>query len=244
MKKTVLVTGASGEIGKEIAKAFAKEGYKVAIHYNSNEKAANELKTLLLNNGAEAEIFRADLLKNQEIKKLAASVIETMGRIDVLVNNAGTSLVKPFLDTEDNEGSELVSLNLVSAMALSKYAAEDMLKRKSGRIINISSVWGISGASCEVYYSASKAGMIGFTKALASELSPSGITVNAVAPGVIDTQMNAHLNVSEKAELVKEIPAGRFGNGYDVAKLVLFLASSDADYITGQAVNISGGFLI
>ncbi len=244
MKKTVLVTGASGEIGKEIAKAFAKEGYKVAIHYNSNEKAANELKTLLLNNGAEAEIFRADLLKNQEIKKLAASVIETMGRIDVLVNNAGVSLVKPFLDTEDNEGAELVSLNLVSAMALSKYAAEDMLKRKSGRIINISSVWGISGASCEVYYSASKAGMIGFTKALASELSPSGITVNAVAPGVIDTQMNAHLSASEKAELVKEIPAGRFGNGYDVAKLVLFLASSDADYITGQAVNISGGFLI
>ena len=244
MKKTVLVTGASGEIGREIAKAFAKEGYKVAIHYNNNEKAANELKALLLNNGAEAEVFKADLLKNQEIKKLAASVIETMGRIDVLVNNAGVSLVKPFLDTEDNEGAELVLLNLVSAMALSKYAAEDMLKRKSGRIINISSVWGISGASCEVYYSASKAGMIGFTKALASELAPSGITVNAVAPGVIDTQMNAHLSKSEKSELEKEIPAGRFGNGYDVAKLVLFLASSDADYIIGQAVNISGGFLI
>jgi len=244
MKKTVLVTGASGEIGREIAKAFAKEGYKVAIHYNNNEKAASELKALLLDNGAEAEIFKADLIKNEEIKKLALSVIEKMGRIDVLVNNAGISLVKPFLDTEDSEGAELMEVNLLSAMTLSKYASEDMLKRKSGRIINISSVWGISGASCEVYYSASKAGMIGFTKALASELAPSGITVNAVAPGVIDTQMNAHLNAGEKEELFKEIPAGRFGNGYDVAKSVLFLASSDADYITGQVVNISGGFLI
>lgn len=244
MKKTVLVTGASGEIGREIAKVFAKEGYKVAIHYNNNEKAADELKALLLNNGAEAEIFKADLLNNEEVRSLAAAVIEKMGRIDVLINNAGASLIKPFLDTEDSEGAELVSLNLVSAMALSKYAAEDMLKRKSGRIINISSVWGLSGASCEVYYSASKAGMIGFTKALASELAPSGITVNAVAPGVIDTRMNAHLNDIEKDELASEIPAGRFGNGYDVAKLVLFLASSDADYITGQAVNISGGFLI
>lgn len=244
MKKTVLVTGASGEIGREIAKAFAKEGYKVAIHYNNNEKAASELKALLLNNGSEAEIFKADLLKSEQAKSLAESVIARFGKIDVLINNAGKSLVKPFLDTEDNEGAELISLNLISAMALSKYASEDMLKRKSGRIINISSVWGISGASCEVYYSASKAGMIGFTKALAAELSYSGITVNAIAPGVIDTKMNAHLSKDEKADLLNDIPAGRFGNGYDIAKLALFLSSSDADYITGQTVNISGGFLI
>ncbi len=244
MNKIVLVTGASGEIGREIVKCFASEGYSVAIHYNKNKEAAEKLKKMLHSEGFEAEIFKADLSVLGEGKKLVSEVIAKMGRIDVLVNNAGASLVKPFLDTEDNEGAELISLNLTSAMQCSKYAAEDMLKRKSGRIINISSVWGISGASCEVYYSASKAGMIGFTKALASELAPSGITVNSIAPGVIDTAMNSHLSKEEKAELLLEIPSGRFGNGYDVAKTALFLASSDADYITGQTINISGGFLI
>ncbi len=244
MKKIVLITGASGGIGSDIARIFAQKGYSVALHYNKNEKSANALLGLFLENGVDAKLFRADLSKEGQAKKLCDAVISEFGRIDVLVNNAGISLTKPFLDTSEKEGENVIAINLTSSMALSRYAAEDMLKRKSGSIVNISSVWGLCGASCEVYYSAAKAGLIGFTKALSKEMAPSGIRVNCVAAGVIDTKMNDNLSKEEKSALGEEIPLGRFGSGYDVAKAVYFLASSDADYITGETINVSGGFLI
>ena len=244
MKKIVLITGASGEIGSAIARAFANAGYSLALHYNKGKDEAKKLCELFKQNGVDAFLIQGDLSQKGAAKKIIDECIEHFGKIDVLVNNAGMSLVKPFLDTGDDEGEELIKTNLTAAIECAKYAAPDMLKRKNGSIINISSVWGICGASCEVYYSAAKAGLIGFTKALASELAPSGIRVNAIAPGVIDTKMNAHLSESEKQELIDEIPMGRMGSGYDVAKAALYLASSDADYITGQTLNISGGFLI
>lgn len=244
MKKTVLITGASGGIGSECAKVFAQNGYNVALCCNKSVFEANELCNLICNNGFEAKVFCVDLSVGGAAKELVEAVVRWSGRIDVLVNNAGMALNKPFLETEEQEGKEIIEVDLLAAMQCAKYAANDMIKRQSGAIINVSSVWGICGASCEVYYSAAKAGLIGFTKALAQELAPSGIRVNAVAPGVIDTKMNANLSDSEKSNLLNEIPSGRFGNGYDVAKAVLFLASNDADYITGQTLNISGGFLI
>ncbi len=244
MKKIVLITGASGEIGGAIARAFANAGYSLALHYNKGKESAEKLCSLLTQNGCEAFLIEGDLSKKGAAKKIIDECNSHFGKIDVLVNNAGISLVKPFLDTADDEGEELIKTNLIAAIECAKYAAADMLKRKNGSIINISSVWGICGASCEVYYSASKAGLIGFTKALASELAPSGIRVNAIAPGVIDTKMNSHLSEIEKQELIDEIPMGRMGSGYDVAKAALYLASADADYVTGQTLNVSGGFLI
>lgn len=244
MKKIVLITGASGEIGREIAKLFAQNGYAVAIHYNSSKQNAENLRDLLLQNGFEAQVFKSDLSKSAGARELIENVIQKMGKIDVLINNAGIGLVKPIFETNEQEGREVIELNLISAIECSKHAARDMLKRKKGSIINISSIWGIQGASCETYYSAAKAGLIGFTKALSQELAPSGINVNAIAPGVIDTKMNNHLSCEEKMELLREIPKNRFGSGYDVAKAALFLASADADYITGQTLNISGGFII
>ena len=244
MKKIVLITGASGGIGEACARMFSQSGFGVAIHCNGSLEKAQELEAEIKQNGGDAAVFRCDLSSSGAGKWLVDNVLAHFGRIDVLVNNAGVSLVSPFLDTDEKEGEKLLKINLSAAMECSKYAAADMLKRKSGSIINISSVWGICGASCEVYYSAAKAGLIGFTKALASELAPSNIRVNAIAPGVIDTKMNSCFSDSDKKAIINEIPMGRMGSGYDVANAALFLSSNGADYITGQVLNISGGFLI
>ncbi len=244
MKKIVLITGAAGGIGEACVRMFLQSGFSVAIHCNGSIEKAQELENAIKENGGDAAVFRCDLGSSGAGKWLVDSVVAHFGRIDVLVNNAGISLVSPFLDTDEKEGEKLLKINLSAAMECSKYAAADMLKRKSGSIINISSVWGICGASCEVYYSAAKAGLIGFTKALASELAPSNIRVNAIAPGVIDTKMNSSFSDSDKKAIINEIPMGRMGSGYDVANAALFLSSNGADYITGQVLNISGGFLI
>lgn len=244
MKKIVLITGASRGIGADIARVFAQNGYSVALHYNKSKDRAEKLCSLLKENGCDAYLLQGDLNEKGVPQKIVSDTIEHFGKLDVLINNAGAALVAPFLDTSDEAGEALIRTDLTAAIECSKYAAADMVRRKSGKIINISSVWGISGASCEVYYSAAKAGLLGFTKALAAELSPSGVQVNAIAPGVIDTEMNNNLTQAEKTELIGEIPAGRMGSGYEIAKAALFLASADADYITGQVLNISGGFLI
>lgn len=244
MKKTVLITGAAKGIGASLARVFAQNSYKVALHYNKSAEKAEALCKLLCDNGCEAFLFRCDLGVEGAPKKLVDEVISKLGRIDVLINNAAVAQTAPFVEIGDREGAEVLNINLLSAIECAKYASLDMLKRKSGKIINISSVWGICGAACEVYYSASKAGINGFTKALSKELAPSGIQVNAIAPGVVETDMLNNLSQEEKENLKQEIPAARFASGYEIAKTALFLASHDADYITGQIINVSGGFLI
>lgn len=244
MNKTVLITGASRGIGAEIAKVFAQNGYTVLINYNKSQKEAEALLKLLKDNGCSAHIIKADVSKIDEAEHLVCECLKLVPQIDVLVNNAGVSLNAPFNDCDIQKGIEVINTNLIGTMAVTKYVSDNMIKHKKGKIINISSVWGICGASCEVYYSASKAGVIGFTKALSKELAPSGITVNAVAPGVIKTDMNNNLSKKDMQNLIDEIPLKRLGSSYEIAKTVFFLASGDADYITGQTINISGGFLI
>ncbi len=243
MKKVVLVTGASGGIGKAICKEFAKEGYDIALHYNSNEEAANmlaeELKSLY---AVEVVAIKADLRNADEVKTLAEKTLQIFGRVDVLVNNAGIAYQSVFQLADEEKVRELFEINLMSAMSLTKYILPCMISEKNGRIINISSMWGVMGASCEVHYSAAKSALIGFTKALAKEVGPSGITVNCVAPGFIDTKMNENIDREAVNEIVEATPLGRKGEGEDVANLALFLAGEKASFITGQIINVDGGF--
>ena len=237
----VLVTGASGGIGSAIVRLFASKGFNVAIHYNSNESSAIELRDGLKNVGYSAEIFQADLSVPEDVCRLVNEVKSVFGTVDVLVNNAGISLVKLFDETTDEEWDTVMNVNLRSAFLCSKAVVGDMISKKKGKIINISSIWGVKGASCEVAYSASKAGLIGMTKALAQELAPSNIQVNCVTPGAIATEMNSHLSASDVVALCDEIPAGRFGAPIEVAETVWFLANSPS-YVTGQVIGVDGGW--
>lgn len=241
-KKTpvVLVTGASGGIGSAIARLFASRGYNTAIHYNSNETAAKEIRDGLLSSGHSAEIFQCDVASSEDVKRMVSEVEAKFGTVDVLVNNAGISMIKLFDETSDEEWDNIMNVNLKSAFLCSKAVIGGMIHNKKGKIINISSIWGVKGASCEVAYSASKAGLIGFTKALAQELAPSNIQVNCVAPGAIATEMNSHLSASDVKALCDEIPAGRFGAPIEVAETVWFLANSS--YVTGQVLGVDGGW--
>ena len=241
-KKTpvVLVTGASGGIGSAVARLFASRGYNTAIHYNSNETAAREVCDGLVSEGYSAEIFRADLTSSEDVKKMISEVEAKFGTVDILVNNAGISLIRLFDETTDEEWDNIMNVNLKSAFLCSKAVIGGMIHNKKGKIINISSIWGVKGASCEVAYSASKAGLIGFTKALAQELAPSNIQVNCIAPGAIATEMNSHLSASDVKSLCDEIPAGRFGAPIEVAEAVWFLANSS--YVTGQVLGVDGGW--
>ena len=239
---TVLITGASGGIGAAIARLFASKGYNTAIQYNSNEATARELCEGLKNAGLSAEMFQADLSLSEDVARLVNEVKAVFGPIDVLVNNAGISLIKLFDETTDDEWDNVMNVNLRSAFLCSKAVVGDMIRKKKGKIVNISSIWGVKGSSCEVAYSASKAGLIGFTKALAQELAPSNIQVNCVAPGVIATEMNSHLTASDVKSLCDEIPAGRFGAPIEVAEAVWYLASSSSNYVTGQVLGVDGGW--
>ena len=241
-KKTpvVLVTGGSGGIGSAIARLFASRGYNTAIHYNSNETAAKEIRDSLVSDGFSAEIFQADVSSPEDVRRMVSEVENKLGTVDVLVNNAGISLIKLFDETSDEEWDNIMNVNLKSAFLCSKAVIDGMIHEKKGKIINISSIWGVKGASCEVAYSASKAGLIGFTKALAQELAPSNIQVNCVAPGAIATEMNSHLSASDVKALCDDIPAGRFGAPIEVAEAVWFLANSS--YVTGQVLGVDGGW--
>lgn len=239
--KTVLITGASRGIGRAIALSFAKKGYNIGINYNSSKDKALTLKDELLALNIDAEIFNADVSNKNECEELAKSFIKRFGRIDVLVNNAGVSIVKPLSDVSLDEWDNVIATNLSSAFYVTKPLLPCFINNKGGCIINISSVWGESGASCEVAYSASKAGLIGFTKALAKELGPSGIRVNAVSPGFIETDMNNCFSKEDKDNFKENVSLLRLGNTEDVASVVTFLASDDASYLTGQNIIVDGG---
>ena len=241
--KNVLVTGATGDIGVAIAEKFAKEGYNVAVHTFSKPEEANELCTkLTCSYGVKSVSVQADLSKEEQVKEMFSVLHKNFGEIDILINNAGISSVMMLCDTSLSEWDRVHDINLKSAFLCSKEASENMVHNKWGRIINISSVWGVAGASCEVAYSSSKSALIGFTKALAKELAPSGITVNCVCPGIIDTKMNSHLSPDEIASICDEIPAGRMGKAEEVAHSVLFLAHEDSAYITAETLNVNGGW--
>jgi len=238
--KTALITGASGEIGAAIAREFAAAGYAVAVHGAKNFEKAENLAEELRTAGCTAFPVCGDLSDPAQAERVWAESHRALGHIDVLVNGAGISLVDFFDAMTPEDWNRIVSVNLSSAVYLSQCASREMIRRKSGAIVNISSIWGVSGAAMEVAYSAVKAGMIGMTRALALELAPSGITVNAVAPGYIDTKMNAHLSEEDKAALCEEIPLGRAGKPEEVASAVRFMAESP--YITGETLVVSGGW--
>lgn len=241
--KNVLITGATGGIGSAIAAAFAKNGYNVALHTNSKPHEAQKNADSLSNEYCvKTFAVKADISKENEVKAMFETLEKNFGKIDVLVNNAGISFVSMLCDTSVDDWDRVMDINLKGAFLCSKCAIDNMVHNKWGRIINVSSVWGNEGASCEVAYSASKAGLVGFTKALARELAPSGITVNAVSPGLIDTKMNSHLSEDDIKELCDEIPVGRMGNPEEVANAVLFLASEGASYITAQNITVDGGW--
>ena len=243
-KKVFVVTGASRGIGAEIAFQAAVEGYFAVINYNNSEEAANTLKKRITECGGDAICIKADISNEAEVKKLSELVIESLGRVDVLVNNAGVSSFSLFTDITTDLWDKTFDINVKGNFLVTRAFLPAMIHEKRGKIINISSVWGMCGSSCEVHYSASKAAIIGMTKALAKELGPSGICVNCVAPGVIDTEMNKLLSEDDIKALADETPLCRIGTVSDVAKAVLFLASDDASFITGQIISPNGGFVI
>lgn len=230
--KTVLITGGVRGIGKSVALAFLKKEYRVCVTYSKDEENAAAMKA------TGVEVYKADVRSEAQVQNLFAEI----GKVDVLVNNAGVALIKQIQDTSYEEFNNLISVNLGGAFLCAREAARDMISRQSGLIVNIASVWGEVGASCESAYSASKAGLIGFTKALAKELGWSGIRVNSVSPGVIDTDMNARFSKQEMQSICEEIPAGRLGACDEVANAVLFLEENE--YVTGVDLAVNGGFSI
>lgn len=241
--KVAFITGASRGIGRAIAIELAKEGASVLINYSTDNNGAEEtLEEVKKINGYGA-IIKGDISKFSECKTIVEEALKVMGKIDILVNNAGISHIGLFMDTSEEEFENVISTNLLGSMYLTKHVLNSMVSRKSGNIINISSMWGEVGASCEVLYSSAKGGLNAFTKALAKEVAPSNIRVNCISPGVINTKMNSFLGEEEKKSLEEEIPLGRFGEPYEIGKLVVFLSSEDSSYITGQIIRADGGFI-
>lgn len=242
MEKVAIITGASRGIGREIAKELARNNIKVIANYNKSKEAAEELKKELSKENIDIDIVRADVSNREEAKKLVEFALEKYQKIDVLVNNAGISEYKMFIDETDDDWNRVINTNLYSSFAMSQEVIPNMVHNKQGCIINISSIWGLTGASLEVLYSISKAGMNGMTKALAKELGPSNIRVNAIAPGLINTDMNTILSKEELKVLEEETPLGRIGTPKDIAKCVKWLV--DDNFTTGQVISINGGWVI
>ena len=241
MKKIILITGASRGIGRDIAKTLAKNSNNMVIaNYNKSEKEAIELKENLKNEGIDIDIIKADVSKRNEAKEMVQEVLNKYGKIDVLINNAGISQYKLFNDITDEEWDNIINTNLKSAFMVTQEAVRNMINNKEGCIINISSIWGIAGASMEVAYSTSKAGLIGLTKSLAKELGPSNIRVNAIAPGIINTGMNNRFSEDELQSIKDEIPLEKIGNTADITKCVKWLIEDS--YTTGQVISINGGW--
>ena len=235
--KSVLVSGGANGIGACCVEEFCKAGYRTAFIYKTDDASAEALSQK-----CGAYKIKADISSPKEAKRAFSEAVEYLSSVDVLVNNVGVSYVGLLTDMSDSEWRRVIDTNLSSAFYLSRAAVPEMVKRQEGRVINIGSVWGRCGASCEVAYSASKAALRGFSMALAKELGPSNITVNCVEPGVIDTRMNSHFTKEDLDALVDETPMCRLGTPEDVAHLVTFLASDKASFITGQCIGVDGGF--
>lgn len=240
--KVAIITGASRGIGRAIAIELGKDGASVVINYSKDEEGANETLEVLRELGVVAYAIKRDVSSFEGAEEIINKTLEHFGKVDIVVNNAARSTLGLFMDAtrEDIEG--LISTNLLGAMYLTKLAIPHMLG-KGGAVLNISSMWGEVGASCEVLYSTSKGGLNLFTKALAKEMAPSNIRVNAIAPGVIDTRMNSFLSNEEREELENEIPVGRFGLPEEIGKTAVFLCSDDSSYITGQILRVDGGYI-
>lgn len=241
MKKVALVTGGAKGIGSAIVKRLVNDGYKVAFTYNSSEEKALKLCGDM---GAECKAYKLDITDSNAVKTVVDDIEKNFGEIAILVNNAGVAEQALFTDITDDMWHRMIETNLSGAFYCSRAVLKYMINRKSGKIINISSIWGETGGSCEVHYSASKAGLIGMTKALAKEVGLSGITVNSVSPGVILTDMTSHFDEETMNALKEETPLNKIGTPEDVAGAVAFLCSKDADFITGQNLSVNGGMNI
>lgn len=241
--KTILITGASKGIGKDMAISFAKEGNNVILNYNSSENEAKTIQKQLREEGLNIEIYKADIRNREQVNQMVQFAIDKFKTIDVLINNAGISQIKLFTDITQKDWNNMLETNLTGAFNVTQEVLKrSMINQKSGCIINISSIWGSAGASCEVHYSASKAGIQGFTKALAKELGLSNIRVNCIAPGMIDTQMNKNLSEEDKKNIIEEIPLNKIGYPQDITKCAKWLIEDE--YTTGQIISINGGWSI
>ncbi len=238
MEKVILITGASRGIGREIAEKLAQKGYQVIANYNKSEKKAQELKEEYPN----IDIYKADVSKREEVQKMIEYIINKYKKIDVLINNAGISSSGLFTEVTDEEWNRIINNDLYSVFCTTQEVLSNMIMRKQGCIINISSVWGLVGSSCETIYSVAKAGVDGMTKSLAKELGPSNIRVNSIAPGIIDTDMNVNYTVEEIEAIKEEIPLEKIGKKTDISKCVEWLI--DDEYTTGQIISINGGWVI
>ena len=237
--KTVLISGGSRGIGRACVEYFAKKGYNVAFLYEKNVEAAEKTAS-----DFSALAVKCDVADSADVKRAVNEINEKLGGIDILVNNAAASVIKPFDMFSDDEWARMMNVNLSGAFYLAREVVPHMISKKWGRIVNIGSMWGKVGASCEVPYSTTKAGIRGFTLSLAKELAPSGVTVNCVEPGVIATEMNKSLGEEVLAALAEETPTGRLGDPSEVAEAVGFLSSDEASFITGQILGVDGGFAI
>ena len=242
MSKTVIVTGGSRGIGAAIVSLLAKENYNIILNYNKSEEIAKKIKEEFTIQGKNVEIFKADVSKREEVKELVKFAIEKFGNIDVLINNAGISQTKLFTDITDEDWNNMLNVNLNSVFYMTQEVLPYMINKKEGCIINISSIWGMCGASCEVHYSVAKAGIDAMTKSLAKELGPSNIRINSIAPGIINTDMNKYLTEKELEEIKEEIPLGKIGETSAISKCVKWLIEDD--YTTGQIIAINGGWNI
>ena len=242
--KTVIVTGASKGIGKSMAETFADNGYNVLINYNSSHDEALKLYESLIDKGRSVRTFKADVSKRNEVDSMIDFCYKEFNGIDILINNAGIAETKLFIDISEQDWDKMMDINLKGVFNCTQSVLRHMISQKSGKIINISSIWGIVGASCESHYSASKAAIIGLTKSLAKELGPSNIQVNSIAPGVTKTDMLSEYSEDDLNALKEDTPLLRLGTPKDISSCALFLASDAADFITGQIISPNGGFVI
>ena len=244
MKKTVIITGASKGIGATMAIRFAEKGYNVVMNYNSSVQSALILQDSLRESGYEVTAFKANVKNRLEVDLMVKETLYKYGSIDILINNAGVANTDLFTDLSEQDWNDIVGVNLTGVFNCCQAVLPHMINNKSGSILNISSMWGEVGASCEVAYSAAKAGVIGLTKALAKEVGPSGITVNCITPGLIETSMNQNLAIEDLENIIVETPLCRIGNTNDIASAALFLTSDEASFITGQTLGINGGLVV